>query len=96
MNIIITEYCGLENSILLTALFKSLKPNFKNKYFRINFNFKNATFIVCYNSSILHLSDSMNLKNISLFGQSNFLENKPNNPNSIFVNKGYNEANFSN
>ena len=48
---------------------------------------KNASFIVCHDSSILHLSDSMNLKNISLFGPTNFNKNKPNNLNSFYIRK---------
>ena len=30
---------------------------------------KNSSFIICHDSSILHISDAMNLKNLSLFGQ---------------------------
>lgn len=48
---------------------------------------KNSSIIICHDSSILHLSDSMNLKNISLFGQSNLTKNKPNSKNSICIKK---------
>lgn len=48
---------------------------------------KNSSLTICHDSSLLHLSDSMNLKNISLFGQSNLSKNKPNNKNSIFIKK---------
>jgi len=46
---------------------------------------KNSSFIICHDSSILHLSDSMNLKNLSLFGPTIFEKNKPNNKNSHFI-----------
>tara|TARA_B100000029_G_scaffold486931_1_gene541797 strand:- start:2186 stop:3199 length:1014 start_codon:yes stop_codon:yes gene_type:complete len=46
---------------------------------------KNSKFIICHDSSILHLSDSMNLSNLSLFGPTIFEKNKPNNKNSFFI-----------
>ena len=48
---------------------------------------KNSNFIICHDSSILHLSDSMKLKNLSLFGPTNFNKNKPNNSQSFFIKK---------
>ena len=46
---------------------------------------KNSIFIICHDSSILHISDSMNLKNLSLFGPTIFEKNKPNNVNSFYI-----------
>ena len=46
---------------------------------------KNSIFIICHDSSILHISDSMNLKNLSLFGPTIFEKNKPNHDNSFFI-----------
>lgn len=48
---------------------------------------KNSNFIICHDSSILHLSDAMKLKNLSLFGPTNFNKNKPNNSQSFFIKK---------
>ena len=48
---------------------------------------KNSSFIICHDSSILHLSDSMKLKNLSLFGQSNYIKNKPYNSKSMTIKK---------
>ena len=50
---------------------------------------KNSDFIVCHDSSILHLSDSMNLKNVSLFGPTNFDKNRPNSLNSFYIRKKF-------
>jgi|TARA_B110000027_G_scaffold134118_1_gene165000 ADP-heptose:LPS heptosyltransferase len=46
---------------------------------------KNSSFIICHDSSILHISDAMNLKNLSLFGPTIFEKNKPNHDNSFFI-----------
>lgn len=48
---------------------------------------KNSQFIICHDSSILHLSDSMSLKNLSLFGPTKFEKNKPHGSNSFFIRK---------
>ena len=48
---------------------------------------KNSNFIICHDSSILHLSDSMRLKNLSLFGPTKFTKNRPHNINSFFIKK---------
>lgn len=50
---------------------------------------KNSKFIVCHDSSILHLSDSIGLRNISLFGASNFNKNRPNGLNSYYIRKKF-------
>ena len=48
---------------------------------------KNSNFIICHDSSILHLSDSMKLKNLSLFGPTKFTKNRPHNSKSFFIKK---------
>ena len=48
---------------------------------------KFSSFIVCHDSSILHLSDAMKLKNLSLFGPTKFHKNKPNNSISYYIKK---------
>ena len=57
---------------------------------------KNSSFVICHDSSILHLSDSMGIKNLSLFGgASKLLKNKPNNHNSFLIHKNrISEINF--
>ena len=50
---------------------------------------KNSKFIVCHDSSILHLSDSIGLKNVSLFGPTNFNKNRPNGSNSFYIRKKF-------
>ena len=57
---------------------------------------KNSSFVICHDSSILHLSDSMGIKNLSLFGGASILlKNKPNNQNSFLIHKNrINEINF--
>ena len=50
---------------------------------------KNSKFIVCHDSSILHLSDSIGLRNVSLFGPTNFDKNRPNGLNSFYIRKKF-------
>lgn len=87
--VLVGDKSDLKNSKNKFSLDKVLNLIGKTNFDDLISLIKNSSNIICHDSSILHISDSLNKKNISIFGPTNFKKNRPFGKNSKSLFKNY-------